>query len=470
MWRRKGASRLFFALALVATRLSAQSNDEINSGIQFDFSPPGARSLALGGAFLGLVDDATAAYSNPAGLSNLTRPDLGVEARLSSNRSRFTRRGHVPDDGTTGVGVDTVRGLERGGVEDRTVGLSFLSYVYPKDRWAVAFYRHELANFEARIESEGPFIGREGPIRVFPAKSEMDLRIENYGISGSLKVGPRFSLGAGLVWSDFSLASLTRRFDLADERLPADQPANLAPGGFFGPADFSAANVFNTQVQRGEDGDLAWQAGFLWQASDVWSLGGVYRRGPEFSYRADFIYGPKAEATGVARDGERATRNGAGVAIGGRGRFHVPDAFGLGIAVRPTYRLQLTLDVQRVLYSQLTDPLVNLLQVVTHEQLRKFKVEDATEIRGGIEYVLIRDRPVALRLGAWYDPDHQIRFASEDPRELLLTTRFGAGRDEVHISGGVGLYLGAEKRYKLDAAVDFSGRTDTASLSIATKF
>lgn len=458
------------SLAVAPARLAAQSNDEINTGIQFDFSTPGARGLALGGAFLGLVDDATAAYANPAGLSNLTRPDFSVEGRLWSNSSRFTRRGHSPEDGTTGVGVDTVRGLEPGGVEDRTAGFSFLSYVYPRDRWAVAFYRHELANFAARIESEGPFIGEEGPIRIFPAKSEMDLRIVNSGASGSVKLGQKFSLGAGIAWSDFSLSSRTRRFYRGDERLPADQPANLAPGGFFGPADFSAANVFNTQTQEGEDGDLAWQAGFLWQAGETWSLGGVYRRGPEFSYRAEFIYGPKSEAIGEARNGERATRNGAGVAIGGEGRFHVPDSFGLGIALRPDYRLQIALDVQRVLYSQMTDRLVNLLQVVTADQVRKFKMDDAVEVRIGIEYLVFREHPVALRLGAWNDPDHKMRFASSDPRELLLTARFGAGKDEIHLSGGVGLYLGAEKKYKLDAALDLSDRTDTASLAIATKF
>ena len=461
---------LLFTLPFVAPQLSAQSNDEISTGIQFDFSTPGARGLALGGAFLGLVDDATAAYANPAGLSNLTRPDFSVEGRGWSNSSRFTRRGHTPDDGTTGVGVDTVRGLEMGTSQDRTAGFSFLSYVYPRDRWALAFYRHELSHFAARIESEGPFIGREGPFRIFPAKSEMDLLIVNYGVSGSIKLGQKLSLGAGLAWSDFSLSSLTRRFYRANERLPTNQPANLAPGGFFGPADFSAGNVFNTQSQQGDDGELAWQAGFLWHAADTWSLGGVYRRGPEFSYQAEFVYGPKAEAIGEARNGERATRNGAGVSIGGKGRFHVPDAFGLGLALRPDYRLQIALDVQRVLYSQLTDHLVNLLQVVTADQLRKFRMEDATEVRIGIEYVVFREHPVALRLGAWNDPDHKMRFDSNDPRELLLITRFGAGKDEIHISGGFGLYLGAEKRYKLDAAVDLSDRTDTASLALATKF
>lgn len=74
----------------------------------------------------------------PAGLGNLTRPDFSIEGQLWSNGTRFTRRGHVPEDGTTGVGVDTIRGLETGSLQDRTAGISFLSYVVPSGRWPLA--------------------------------------------------------------------------------------------------------------------------------------------------------------------------------------------------------------------------------------------------------------------------------------------------------------------------------------------
>ena len=47
--------------------------------IQLSFSNPGARSLGFGGAFVALADDATAAFANPAGLAQLTKPELSVE-------------------------------------------------------------------------------------------------------------------------------------------------------------------------------------------------------------------------------------------------------------------------------------------------------------------------------------------------------------------------------------------------------
>lgn len=46
---------------LFATVTSAQNTDiEALSGPQFNFGNPGARSLGMGGAFIGLADDASA--------------------------------------------------------------------------------------------------------------------------------------------------------------------------------------------------------------------------------------------------------------------------------------------------------------------------------------------------------------------------------------------------------------------------
>ena len=57
--------RFVFAVAvctLIALPLAAQNTDiESLSGLQFNFGNPGARSLGMGGAFLGLADDASAA-------------------------------------------------------------------------------------------------------------------------------------------------------------------------------------------------------------------------------------------------------------------------------------------------------------------------------------------------------------------------------------------------------------------------
>ena len=86
------------ALALLAGAgpASAITNVENNSSIPFSFSNPGARSLGMGGAFVGAADDATAAYTNPAGLTGLgLEQQVGVEFRRTSFDAPFANGGEA---------------------------------------------------------------------------------------------------------------------------------------------------------------------------------------------------------------------------------------------------------------------------------------------------------------------------------------------------------------------------------------
>ncbi|MCU0606548.1 MAG: UPF0164 family protein [Candidatus Edwardsbacteria bacterium] len=65
-------------LPLAALALAAGALPAGQYGGEFLNIPVGARAYGLGGAFGPLVDDASAAYWNPAGLAALARPEVGV--------------------------------------------------------------------------------------------------------------------------------------------------------------------------------------------------------------------------------------------------------------------------------------------------------------------------------------------------------------------------------------------------------
>src|SRR2546427_10408748 len=65
------------------------SNTETFGGFQFNFNSPGARALGMGGAFIGVADDATAVVTNPAGLVILQRPELSGEVKYSQFTTRI---------------------------------------------------------------------------------------------------------------------------------------------------------------------------------------------------------------------------------------------------------------------------------------------------------------------------------------------------------------------------------------------
>lgn len=426
-----------FATALPA---AAQTNAEVNAGIQLNFSTPGARSLGLGGAFIALADDATAAYSNPAGLTALSQLEVSGEIRSWDFTNTFTDRGRAAG-ALSGNGVDTIAGLRTGTGEEQAASLSFLSAIYPKGRWAVALYRHELANFEGSFEAQGAFLN--GPQRLRPTQNSMSLGIENLGLTAACRLGD-LSLGGGVSLYDFRMRSQTRRFYLA---FP---PGNPAPGGNSGPPLYTDANLEDTQTQSGDDRAVGVNAGVLWQLSSGWRLGAVYRQGPGFKVDAEFSPGPKA--TGPTTSIRRAAR------------FDTPDVFGIGTAYLPTETTSITLDLVRVRYSDLTRTFTNVFPALEDEAGR-YRVDDADEIHLGIEHFFsVKGMLLAARIGAWHDPDHKIRYTGDRSDFRAL---FRAGSGHLHSSAGIGL-SGSE--FQIDAAFDYSEQVRTASLSTVVRF
>jgi hypothetical protein len=440
------------AACFAAAPAAGQSNDEIQTATQFNVSTPGARSLGLGGAFVAVADDATAAYANPAGLAQLVASEAALEGRLWAQRSRFTERGHRPETGLTGIGIDVVDRLRSTEFEEDEAAVSFGSAVWAGGRWTAAAYRHQLADFRAGMRTQGPFVGfREASLRLSPAISNLDLRIAGIGASGALRLHEQLLAGVSVASYDFELASLTRRY----ARAPAsgDPLRDSLTGGFYGPADFSPGNVLSLQTQEGDDRDVAWNAGLLWRPGGAWSLGAVYRAGPDFDFAASFVDGPASPTPGRVHP-----------TLGGRGVFHVPDVWGAGAAWRPGERWLLAFDWTRVEYRDLRRDLVNLLEAA-QGQLAGFTVDDADELHLGVEYQTLAPRlPLAIRLGAWFDPDHRLRFVGRDPP---LRARFRSGRDELHVAGGVGVVFG---RFQLDLAYDHAPSLDTLSLSGVRRF
>jgi hypothetical protein len=274
--------------------------------------------------------------------------------------------------------------------------------------------------------------------------------VVGYGRAASYRLGPRLALGGGAALLDFQLASRADRY---------------VPPLFARPA-FAEEERRNVQTQRGDDTAWSWSAGFLVKSEGgALSLGGVYRRGADFSFRAE---SRAVEGGGECPEGEVCF-----APSDRRARFHVPDAYGLGVAWRPSDALRVSLDLNRIEYSDLTGGVVDIFGLETlfpgrDPELSAFRVDDALEAHLGAEvFFYRRGVPWALRLGSWYEPDHGLRFTGRDPANAAFGAVFRRRGDAFHYSAGVGLSRG---RFRLDAAFDFSERTRTVSVSAARRF
>ena len=369
----------------------------------FDISlaNPGARSLGFGGAFVPLADDATATFANPAGLSQLLEPELTFEGRVQGIEA-------------------TSDGLTVPSSEDATV-LAFVAFVYPFKRGAVAIYQNGFANLTFGTRNRGAVGTRTFDIALFN-----QFEIESTGLSASYRLSEDLSIGASVARWDGDLSSV--------------RGSTLSGEGAMDPDERRVTALTTT-----DSSDLTFNAGFLWRFADQWRLGGVYRGGPEFGLRSE------------ARSGTL-PQNQLPVRIR-QFPLLLPDVFGLGVAFKSRNEtLTLSFEWDLVRYSR-------LLGNLSGPERQNFDLDDGHELHLGFEYVILRSRPViGLRLGAWLEPDHRLRYLGDDPIDRVS---FRGGDEELHTAVGLGL---AFKSLKLDFAFDSSKVLKTGSFTLIYSF
>ncbi len=425
------------AVAAAPARVDAQTSLQIP--LQFDFLNPGAKSMALGGAFVALADDATAPFANPAGLTQLQRPEISAELRFTRVSTGFLERGRLSGS-ISNAGIDTVQGPQFADSVGSHTGLGYLAAVYTRSpyRWVVAGYRHELVRVDQTFLSQGVFqkVPEEFTSRRdSPQEGVRNVAITGYGAAASFHPyqGRRIGVhvGGALTIYRFAIDSTFRRFDTE---------------GFLGPAN--TAIELGKSTQHGHDVSAAPALGIQVAGARV-RVGAAYRHGATFTF--------------TTRDGIDPPR---------QVRFRVPDTLALGVSVRPRPVLTIAGEMTRVTYHRLRDDFVTDQARATQRE-DSFDIENGVELHAGIQYAMpaIRFRP-RFRGGIWRDPDHSVHFSPSGVSvtavdrlfDERLAVALSTGTSQVHVTGGLGLTL--TPRLELNAAVDRASTTTRASASI----
>ncbi|MBU0479688.1 MAG: outer membrane protein transport protein [Proteobacteria bacterium] len=385
-------------ILLFYTTASALVLDTDVYTMDFRINNPGARANAMGGAFTGVADDATAAYTNPAGLAILTAPEVSVEYKNSGLVNRLTLGPGVHKD-----------------YEDRVYGISFLSYVHPKDNATFAVYRHQLLDLESSF-----------PLGT--ATNKLDITADVLAVGMGFKLSDSFSLGAS-----FGFAELDYYFQA--------KKTDGVPGDFIYLVD-------------GEDKDQYYSASLLWSPADLFNLGLVYRYGPEFTthkdiyrwdnlYSRDFVLQDKIENT-----------------------LKVPDVYSLGLSFRLFSSVTLAADVNHVMYSQLKKNLKLLPLMAGGNDLDYIEIDDEQEYHVGLEYVFNAGAtPMALRCGYYFRPEHKFYTTNKSIPASSLTM---PGEDDHIYSGGIGFV--ASEKVQIDMAASIGEFIDEYILSMVYRF
>jgi long-subunit fatty acid transport protein len=388
--------------------------------IEFSFSNPGARSLGMGGAFIGRADDATAAYANPAGLVQLRAPELSLETRSWT----FPVSIGVPSASPAGI----VPELQ---LDEQTTGVSFGSYVYPAGHWTLALYRHEQADYDIRGQAES-----------------ISASMVGNGLAAAYRFDSGLSIGAAVLLTDLSLTSVA-------PCSPVD-PSCLGP-----------------QLSRGEVTDVVGNVGVLWQVSPRWSLGGVYRRGPRLRVR-NFVLSPGGQPQPTGTGYTFRISDVAGLGVGLRPTSHLVLNFDF---VRVFY----SQSVEETSIRSALAPQVELGRVSLDDadelhfglEYSFWNKRGAPALRLGSWFepahrIAFQPSGSALDCTPPFPISEFIPAPSARIGRCALAERFDGGNDRVHVSAGVGFVLG--RRFQLDAAADISRETQTFSVSTLVRF
>ncbi len=431
------------------------------SNFRFNFINPGGRATGMGGAFIAVANDATASETNPAGLIFIPKPMFFTEFR----RIKYTF------DRIYDGYYDEVKGPQ---VINRhftrwVSSPTFLSFVYPKNSWAIAFYRQELANFRIFMNNKDFRLNKVGYLEfslLNRQKIFLDFHLTNYGVSFAKKLHETFAVG-------FSVRAAHLDFK-------AFETANLDPNRPK-PSDFHISTEGRLEVTspdyiaiytdiNDDDWKLSYVAGFQWRPSDKISFGMVYRYGAKHHLSATF-YENLLLQTETGKGFEKPIRIDLD-----NFEINVPDRLGFGISCFPTDRWTVSFDIVRIFYSDLN----HQFQGIMAEGARKYYAfEDGNEYRFGFEYTIpigLYDS-ISLRAGYYASPDPSIHYlnnaTSSGPEECIDAYYLGKyvspplGYDH-HGTFGVGVVI--FKNLQIDLAGDLGTRKDLFVISCMYNF
>jgi len=351
----------------------------------------GARAVAMGGAFVGLADDFTAVFWNPAGIAQFNKKYLGFYGTDIIPSMSYTLE--LP---TVPIPVADAESVNK----HYLAGLA--SYYHPVSENLVAGIA-VYAPSGLGIEWEGADLAYVSGPPTFLPNPNIDWRSKIFVLSISpalaYKVNDQLMVGATLNinYGSFETAQYA---GVAEVQLPTPPYPSL----FF---DLGQQKLDMTGWGLGAT------FGVLVKPSEMFSIGATFRTPSKIKFSGETV---------VSGIGQLAPLVGAiDTTADIEADVTWPMWMACGIAFKPVKNLTLTADVQYTQWSKLdeieitfTDPTWATLMGITEGNKLELHWESKTQIRFGAEYWL--SEKFALRGGYYFDPGP----APNETRNVLL--------------------------------------------------
>lgn len=366
-------STMLFAICLLAAAAFAQ---QVEMSSTLNPVGSGARATGMGGAFISVADDATAASWNPAGLIHLERPEISVVGSYF-NRSQTYNSDIHPE-------IDTTNTMD-------TLGLNYASAAYP-----FVFLNHNMIfslNYQ-RLYEMNKKVDFKYTWNINGNKLDDTIEFVQKGYlyalapAYAIQVIPQLYLGATVnFWGDY-----------------------LGKDGWDNAYNSHAAGSINghTLIQKIDwRNDIEFRGinanfGFLWNVSDRITIGGVYKTAFNGKLRKETTFAETQDWTDLSAHQESSETTTEDQTM------KMPSSYGLGVSYRYSDKWTVAFDVYRTGWSRfvLVDSNGNETNPLDGTTISEGRLKDTTQVRLGSEYLIIKEKyAIPLRAGLFYDPE-----------------------------------------------------------------
>ncbi|MBW1791122.1 MAG: outer membrane protein transport protein [Deltaproteobacteria bacterium] len=381
---------LFLSITLIGycARLYAQN---ITQQLQISSSPnpvgSGARALGMGGAFIAVADDATAASWNPGGLIQIERPEVSMVGSYFARTDDFSSDSSSDPSG-----------------KSRTDSLDFnyISAVYPfalfNRNMVVSLNFQRLYDFNRDLDFTYSYQEQYDPVMNYGLTQDV-----TYDQSGGLsaispaycvEVTPQLSFGVTLnFWTDAFFENGWK------ESYKSRGSGHLTIG------DTSYHYTTGTDIHEKYSSLWGFNAnvGFLWDITQFITIGGVFKSpftaSLHHKYESSFFQRYTDLAGATSSDTKSYTED---------IEIDFPMSYGLGIAFRFSDAFTCSLDIYRTEWGDFVyrDGSGAETSPIDGRPISESDVGPTHQIRLGGEYLLIFEKMlVPIRCGLFYDPE-----------------------------------------------------------------
>lgn len=334
----------------------------------------GARATAMGGAFIAIADDATAASWNPSGLIQLEKPELSLVGDACYRTWDYHSQPHPEIASKESTGNENI---------------NYLSATVPIHAWKnMVFSLNYQRLYDFKRDLNYVYDYNASGLDLIQTKAFTQTgSLGALGLAGAMEITPRLSVGLSLnLWTD--QLGWTNGWSASYKETGV---------GTQGGVPVTLENRISETYDniRGINANL----GFLWETSPNLTLGAVIKT----PFDADGRHTFQSLSTSSLSPESR-------MDLSETVTIHMPLSYGLGLACQHSDSFTAALDIYRTHWSDylITDESGNRFNPIDGQPESQSRVSDTVQIRTGAEYLMLfpeKNLIVPFRAGFFYDPE-----------------------------------------------------------------